>query len=409
MKKDQDEKLIGIVHETHRKHGILVFRLEDGTGSIKVCTKDRKDITDESLAFFEDYTLIEEEKQWYFMTGKGTKQHHIRYVQVNDLRGHTKESQEVQIFILRKADLYGNAVVINKNPRFKGRTVLITFENQSTADRYMAPSGYKLWVDEEWNSSKVIKESYRCLAVGRVDLWEVSNPIIRNELEKRIIKSGIILYKTTVTIPTPAVHLMCKEVSGTGTFTVELGWEWEQMLGLLPGAIVLFRDITYIPMRRTVFDTNGTFIYDTSKSGYEIVSFSTQKYYDSIRGPRSLPKFSNTGSFGRPRMTLFEFNKLKPTSECVICCNIAAVKYFRIFSSVPYFRGALAAVFDDGTDVWHGRIENEVLQKLLGLVDTDLNNWEWSCRLNIIVKGDKITNVDATDPVREAKFLLEDL
>lgn len=409
MKKTKGEKLIGILHETYKKHGILVSRLEDGTGSIKVCTKGRRDIIDESLVVFDDWTIVEEEKQSNFIPRKGRKQH-IRYIQVDPPANECKtQTREIQIFVLRKTELYSNVVIINKNPRIKGMTALVTFENQATADRYMSPSGYKLWVDEEWDHSKVIKERYRCLAVGRVDSWEVSNPLIRNELGKRVIKAGIILYKVTTTSPTPTVHLMCKEATNTGTFTVELGWEWEQTLGLLPGTAILFRDVTYIPMRRTVFDTNGAFIYDPTKSEYEIMSFSTQEYYDSLKAPKILPGFSNNRAWERPRMTLSEFNKLKPTSECIICCNIAAVKYFCTFSSIPYFRGALAAVFDDGTDVWHGRIENEVLQKLLVLVDTDWNNWEWSCRLNIIVKGDKITNVEVTDPVRESKNLLENL
>lgn len=407
MKKIQNEKLIGILHKTHREHGILISTLEDGTGSIKICAKDLGNINDGDLGVFDNYTLVEEEQNSYYTNPKGT--HHIKYIQVEQ---QPKEcitfTKEVYIFILRKTDLHGNAVIINENLTIKGNVVLVTFENEITADRYPVPSGYKIQVDDLWDHSKVIKERYIYTILGKVDLWERSNPLISSEVGGRIIKLGIILYKITTTKPTLSVHIMCREATGKDTFVVELGWERGQMLGLLPGALVYFKDVMYTPTRRTMFGTKGTFIYDATKSDYAIVKFSTQEYYDALR-PRCLPRFSNDNLWGRPRMTLFEFNRFKPTSECTICCNIAAVKYLGIFSSVPYFRGVMAAVFDDGTDVWNGRIENEVLQKLLSLTETDWHNWEWSCRLNIIVKGERITNIDLVDHIGEAKYLLENL
>lgn len=411
MKKSHGEKLVGILHNTHMRHGVLTSVLEDGTGSIRVCIKGGNDVTDGDLVIFDGYTLVEEEKHTCISRIEDIKPQYIRYAQINfPAKDCSTTTKEVDVFILRKAELRGNAIAINKNPRIKGTIITVRFENQLTADRFITPSGYKIWVeDEQWEQTRVIKENYRWMRLGRVKSWELSNPIIRNEVGNQVIKSGIILYKVATVTPVPTVNILCKEITRSETFTVGLEWEWDQILGLLPGAVVFFKNITYFPSRKTLFDTKGIFVCDTTNSYFDITELSTKEYYDTLKSPKVLPRFSTNVLLGRPKMTFFEFNKLKPMSECVICCNIAVVKHFHVYSSVPYFRGALSAVFDDGTDVWHGRIENEVLEKLLNLTETKMGNSEWNSRINIIIRGDRVTNVEPTDLVSEARFLLEGL
>lgn len=410
MNKSEDELLVGVAHNVHKKHGVTMFRLEDGTGHIQVCTSPGEEIHNGSFVAFNGFILIKESEPRGYGEGWNENTRHMTYAVINSQREELADcDREVSIFIARKFGLHGNAVILEDDLSSKGSIVNIEFESQVTAGRYIAGVGYKIWVNRLWETTKVIREGYRSTVLHRTEKWADINPIVKDELTKGAARVGTLVYKITETASVPTVHLLCRDESETGTFAVELGWEATKKLCLLPGAVVAFRGLVFFPTRKTIFGTTGTYLYDATNSEYTLIDLPTQRDFEALRPPRPLPNFSGSQLWGLPKMTILDYNKIKPISGCVICCNIVSVKYFNVPNAIPYFRGALAAVFDDGTDVWHGRVENEALKKLLGLLKDDQGCYEWNKRLSMLIVNEKVVNVEATNPVCEAEELLKDI